>query len=125
MYWGKAEVYVDGKLLAISGESEAKLVLGGPLKKTIRSAKRVLGHIPAGVEPGEVSGDFLFEKGVNALALRNAAGVTVQFHCDNGEVFVVRDAAQTGDKVSVEGSDKGGMLKNAVFSGQPAEAVNA
>lgn len=122
MFWGKAKVIIDGKVLAES-DGSVKCTLGGRPRKTIKTSTAILGTIPGKVVPGAVEGDFIFATAAEALALTSARGVTVQFVMDNGEAFVIRDAAQVNEEPKIEGSDEGGKITGLKFEGKPAEAV--
>jgi hypothetical protein len=93
--------------------------------ETVSNGSGILGSRRKGFAPGIVEGSCYFEKATDALRFRWAQGVTIQFTTDNGETFVVRQAAnviESGGDVS-EGTGKDAGTVRFKFSGMPAEAA--
>jgi hypothetical protein len=124
MFAGSAQIWVDGKMLATTADS-AELEPGGQFYETVSTFSRVLGHNPAPVQPGKVKGDFITETSADAVKLMRARGVTVIFAEDNGQKWVINNAAQVGKNPNRKRSgDMGMRLSGIEFEGQPAEPTN-
>ena len=123
-FWGTAQVYLDGKLLAESAGT-VKLKPGVRPAKTLTTGSRILGHVEGKVKPGVVEGDFFFQSAAEAIALCGARNATLQVELDNGQRFVVRQAAQCAEEPDIQEGESGGRVTGLRFEGMPAEAVTA
>jgi len=115
-YFGRAKITADGLLL--DTEKGAKLDLGGAVRKERAGSHRV-GYSEE-LKPAAVECEIGLTKDTPIEKLRNLTGATVQFQCDTGQVFMIRNAFNAEPFALTEG--EGGKVKLRLV-GDPSEAT--
>lgn len=115
-YFGRAKITVDGLLL--DTEKGAKISLGGPVRKRREGSHRV--GFTVEFKASAIECEIGVTKDTPIEKLRNIVGATVQFQCDTGQTFLVRNAFNEPEFEVTEG--EGGKTK-VILVGDPAEAT--
>lgn len=108
---GIATIKVNGT--NIIADVDAKLKIGGEVNNVIMVGRKA--HNSKKVVPSELEIKIPHTQDVDLVKEQSRSGVEVQFQSDNGAVYVVADAAQTGEV------DTGGDgLVSLTYTGDPA-----
>ncbi|TXH32524.1 MAG: phage tail protein [Rhodospirillaceae bacterium] len=115
-FLGRATVRWNGNV--IETNSGASLDIGGVGRDTIITGTRV--GFAEKTMPAILSCETSLEPDMSLDELRNIDDATVQFECDTGQTYVIRNAFLTDTPVVKDGAG-GNVTLN--FSGPPAEEI--
>lgn len=115
---GRAEIRQNGSF--IETFDDASLSPGGVKNNTRMSATNF--NYNQTLIPGKVVCKHPVKADTSLVALQQLAGVDITFTSDIGKVFIIRNAAQTGE-LEMSGGNDGGTVE-LTFEGDPAEEMS-
>lgn len=98
----------------------ASINIGGVTRKAVTGGNRMLGYTEE-ITPAEVECEVAMGVGTSLVEMGKWADVQLNFECDTGQVYTVRDAFVVEPPKATAGEGKA-TLK---FSGQPADEMGA
>lgn len=117
MQLGRVFIKLDGELL--SSMPGAKLDMGGIVREPVVGSAGVYGYAEK-LKEATVECEISFNGNTDVKKIHDATDVTITFECDNGKVFIVRNAFSLEPPTLSEGEGGKVALK---FAGQPAEVA--
>lgn len=111
---GSATIKRDGDNIVV--DVSAKLKIGGEINAVQMVGKKSFNSVTT--IPSELEAKIPHTADVDLVKEQSRAGVEIQFHSDNGAVYVVASSAQTGE---VDSGDDG--LVTLTYTGDPAKKL--
>lgn len=116
MHVGRVFIKLDGALLP--SMPDAKLDVGGKVRKPVVGSSGVYGFTEE-LKESTCECEIAVGPNTDVMKIHDATDVTLTFECDNGQVYIVRNAFSL-EPPAIGG---GGGKAPFKFSGQPAEKV--
>lgn len=114
---GRAKIYMDS--LQLDTEEGATLQMGG-IKNNERKTSYTVGYCQT-MTPAKVTCNVQLRPGMSLRDFQEAAEIEITFTSDTGQQYIIRNAFQSGDVGTKDGTDGGSVPLE--FTGSAAEEV--
>jgi hypothetical protein len=114
---GQATIRINGQVY--ESQDDASLMVGG-----IKNNVRMIGQKTVRNEtilPSKVKCKIPISAGMSLVMLQSLSGAEVTFESDMGQIWIIRDAAQTAE-LDLSGGSDGGLVELELM-GEPAEEM--